>query len=117
MAESDRERTVEGWIWNENVQPFLALLALLALLARYASYDFDGTDWQAVELGLEATDDEHPECWYSYLLVGSDHHLEVHLAKAMGGDEVSVRVAGTSNPELLLRVDTLIAAFAARLVA
>ncbi|MGW7545908.1 hypothetical protein ACWGKQ_33095 [Streptomyces sp. NPDC054770] len=96
MAESDRERA-EGWIWNENVQLFLALLA------RYAGYDFDGTDWQAVELGLEATDDEHLECWYSYPLVGSDHHLEVRLAKAVGGDEVSVRVEGTSNPELLLR--------------
>ncbi|MCG7204458.1 hypothetical protein [Streptomyces arenae] len=111
MVESDRERGIEGWIWSENVQPFLALLA------RYANYDFDGTDWQVIELGLEATDDEHTDRWYSYPLVGSDHHLEVHLAKAAGGDEVSVRVAGTSNPELLLRADTLIAAFATRLVA
>ncbi|MER6421126.1 hypothetical protein [Streptomyces sp. NPDC001137] len=111
MVEGDRERGVEGWIWNENVQPFLALLA------RYVNYDFDGTDWQVVELGLEATDDEHRDRWYSYPLVGSDHHLEVHLAKAVGGDEVSVRVAGTSNPEMLLRADTLIAAFATRLVA
>ncbi|WP_189935436.1 hypothetical protein [Streptomyces aurantiogriseus] len=111
MAQSDRERAVEGWIWIENVQPFLALLA------RYAGCDFDGADWQAVELGLEATDDEHPDCWYSYPLVGSDHRLKVHLAQAVGGNEVSVRVAGTSNPELLLRADTLIAAFATRLVA
>ncbi|MEU5485728.1 hypothetical protein [Streptomyces mirabilis] len=110
MAESDREHAVEGWIWNENVQPFLALLA------RYAGYDFDGIDWQAVELGLEATDDAHLDRWYSYPLVGSDHHLEVHLAKAVGGDEVSVRVAGTSNPELLLRADTLISTFATRFV-
>ncbi|MFD7064810.1 hypothetical protein [Streptomyces sp. NPDC059906] len=110
MVESDRERGLEGWIWSENVQPFLALLA------RYANYDFDGTDWQVVELGLETTDDQHPDRWYSYPLVGSDHHLEVHLAKAVGGDEVSVRVAGTSNPELLLRTDTLISAFATRLV-
>jgi hypothetical protein len=63
-----------------------------------------------------SSDDEYPDCWYGYPLDGSDHHLEVHLAPAVGGDEVSVRVAGTSNPELLLRVDTLIAAFAARLV-
>ncbi|MFF6778991.1 hypothetical protein ACFY8W_36330 [Streptomyces sp. NPDC012637] len=111
MAESDWERAVEGWIWNENVQPFLALLA------RYAGYHFNATDRQAVELGLQATDDEHPDRWYSYPLVGSDHHLEVHLAKAVGGDEVSVRVAGTSDPELLLRADTLIAAFATKLVA
>lgn len=111
MAGSDRERAAEGWIWNENVQPFLALLA------RYAGYDFDDTDWQAVELGLEATDDEHPDRWYSYPLVGSDHHVKVHLAHAVGGEEVSVRVAGTCNPELLLRADTLIAAFATRLVA
>ncbi|WP_257033738.1 hypothetical protein [Streptomyces sp. Ag109_G2-15] len=83
-------------------------------MAHYASYDFDGTDWQAVELGLETTDDERPDRWYSYPLVGSDHHVEVHLAKAVGGDEVSVCVAGTSDPELRLRADTLIAAFATR---
>ncbi|MFC8193954.1 hypothetical protein ACFUTV_01035 [Streptomyces sp. NPDC057298] len=82
MAQSARERAVEGWLWNENVQP-----------------------------------DEHPDCWYSYPLVGSDHRLEVHLAQAVGGSEVSVRVAGTSNPELLLRADTLMEAFATRLVA
>jgi hypothetical protein len=111
MAENGRKRAVEGWIWNENVQSFLALLS------RYASYDFDGTDWQAVELGLEATDDEHPDLWYSYPLVGSHHRLELHLAQAVGGNEVSVRVTGTSNPELLLRADTLIAAFATRFVA
>ncbi|MFF3737136.1 hypothetical protein [Streptomyces sp. NPDC002566] len=48
MVESDGERGVEGWIRNENVQPFLALLA------RYADYAIQGPDWQAVELGLEA---------------------------------------------------------------
>lgn len=111
MAESNRERPIEGWVWNKNVLPFLALLA------GYTGYDFDGTDWQAVGLALEATDDKHPDRWYSYPLVGSSHHLEVHLAQAVGGNEVSVRVAGTSDPELLLRADTLIAAFATRLVA
>ncbi|MFE4695823.1 hypothetical protein ACFRIC_01915 [Streptomyces sp. NPDC056738] len=111
MAESDRERAVGGWIWNENVQPFLTLLA------QYAGYDFDETDWQTVELGLEVTDDEHPDRWYSYTLFGSAHHLEVHLANAVGGAEVSVRVAGTSDPELLLRADTLMSAFATRFVA
>ncbi|MFD7978723.1 hypothetical protein [Streptomyces sp. NPDC059071] len=84
-------------------------------MARYAGYHFNATDWRAVELGLEATDDEHPDRWYSYPLVGSDHHLEVHLAKAVSGDEVSIRVAETSTPELLLRADTLIAAFATKL--
>ncbi|WP_256097945.1 hypothetical protein [Streptomyces sp. MnatMP-M17] len=106
MAVSDGERAVGGWIWNENVQPFLFLLA------HYVGYDFDGTDWQAVELGLEATDDEHLDRWYSYPFVGLNHHVDVHLAKAVGGDEVSVRVTGTSDPELLLRADTLMAAFA-----
>ncbi|MFJ3310955.1 hypothetical protein ACIPSA_50120 [Streptomyces sp. NPDC086549] len=83
-------------------------------MTRYVGYDFDGTDWQAVELGLEATDDEHTDRWYSYPLVGSDHQVDVHLAKAVGGYEVSVRVAGISDPELRLRADTLMAAFAAR---
>ncbi|MFE1989591.1 hypothetical protein [Streptomyces mirabilis] len=91
VAKEDGYRAVEGWIWHENVQPFLALLA------RYAGYDFDDTDWQAVELGLEATDDEHLDRWYSYPLVGSDHRVEVHLANAVEGDEVSVRVVGASQ--------------------
>lgn len=108
VAKEDGYRAVEGWIWHENVQPFLALLA------RYAGYDFDDTDWQVVELGLEATDDEHRDRWYSYPLVGSDHRVEVHLANAVEGDEVSVRVVGASDPELRLRADTLMAAFATR---
>ncbi|MFJ9871055.1 hypothetical protein [Streptomyces sp. NPDC101165] len=107
MTENNGERTVQGWIWNENVQPFLALLS------HYAGYDFDGSDWQAVELGLAYTDDEDPDRWYGYPLVGSDHHIEVRLARAVGGDEVFVRVTRTPGPELLLRADTLIAAFAA----
>lgn len=97
VTENNGERGVGGWIWNENVHHFLALLS------HYAGYHFDGTDWQAVELGLEAADDEDPDRWYRYPLVGSDHQIDVHLAKAVGGDEVSVRVTGTSDPQLLLR--------------
>ncbi|MFD5445727.1 hypothetical protein [Streptomyces tendae] len=110
-AQADADEELEGWVWNESVLPFLALLA------SYAGYDFDGTDWQAVEFALEATDDEHPDRWYSYPLLGSNHHLKVHLAQAVGGNEVSVHLAGASSPELLLRADPLIAAFATRLVA
>lgn len=106
MAVRGEIRIVEGWIWSENVQPFLALMA------RYVGYSFDDSDWQAVELGLEATDDEHPDRWYSYPLVGSDHRIDVHLAKAVDGNEVTVRVTGTSDAEVLIRADTLLAAFA-----
>ncbi|MFE5328209.1 hypothetical protein ACFRCG_17710 [Embleya sp. NPDC056575] len=109
--DSDGGHAVAGWIWNANVRPFLVLLA------HYAGCDFDGTDWQAVESGLEAGDDEYPDRWYSYPLVGSEHHVEVYLAQAVGGDEVSVRVTGISDGELLVRADTLIAAFAAGSVA
>lgn len=107
VGEGGAFRAAECWIWNENVQPFLGLLA------RYAGYDFDDTDWQAVELGIQATDDEHPDRWYSYPLIGLHHRVEVHLAYTVGGDETSVRVVGTSDPELW-PADTLMAAFATR---
>jgi hypothetical protein len=48
--------------------------------------------------------------WYSYPLVGTLANLEVALAQAAGGEEVSVQVAGAETPDLQLRTDTLLPA-------
>ncbi|MFD4939488.1 hypothetical protein [Streptomyces virginiae] len=98
---------VGGWIWERNLRSFLELLS------HYVGYAFDATDWETVALAVEATDDERPDGWYSYPLVGEHRQLEVQLARAVGGDELMVAVKGTLTPELEVRADTLLAAFSA----
>ncbi|MER7196129.1 hypothetical protein [Streptomyces flaveolus] len=95
---------IAGWIWGRNLRAFLELLS------RYAGYAFDASDWETVEAGVQDTDDETPDGWYSYPLVGTLATLEVALAHAVGGQEVSVRVAGAETRDLQLRTDTLLSA-------
>ncbi|WP_331721154.1 hypothetical protein [Streptomyces sp. NBC_00454] len=97
---------IGGWIWQRNLAPFMELLS------RYIAYDFDDTDWDTVALGLEATDDEDPDGWYAYPLIGVTDSLEVRLAKAVGSDVLSVVVAGAWSSALRLRIDTLMSALA-----
>ncbi|MEU4094669.1 hypothetical protein [Streptomyces sp. NPDC026673] len=98
---------VGGWVWSENVRPFLELLS------HYNGHDFDRTDWETVELGLAGTDDESPDGWYGYPLVGPDRRVDVELARAAGCCLVMVRVTGVDDPELWVRADTLVGAFSA----
>ncbi|GGQ51017.1 hypothetical protein ACH4NV_21300 [Streptomyces althioticus] len=97
---------IAGWVWGRNLHAFLLLLS------HYAEYDFDDTDWETVEAGVQATDDEAPDGWYSYPLVGTSATLSVALARAVCGEEVSVSVTGAETLELRLRTDTLLSAFA-----
>jgi hypothetical protein len=97
---------LSGWIWIQNALPFLQLLS------HYAGYAFDGTDWETVEAGIEDTDDGRADGWYTYPLVGTRAELEVALAAATGSDVLAVTVDGLDDPELRLRADTLISAFA-----
>ncbi|MEW2075633.1 hypothetical protein ACFZAG_06030 [Streptomyces sp. NPDC012403] len=97
---------ITGWIMGRNLRGFLELLS------RYAGYAFDETDWETVEAGVQDTDDEAPDGWYAYPLAGTDATLWVSLARALGGREVSVSVTGAGTPELRLRTDTLLSAFA-----
>jgi hypothetical protein len=97
---------ITGWIWTRHVRAFLELLS------HYAGYGFDPTDWQAVEPGIEDTDDEQPGAWYAYPLVGKGAVLEVRLAQAVGTEVVSVQVAGAADHDLRVRVRTLLDAYA-----
>ncbi|MFC8825888.1 hypothetical protein ACFT9I_11085 [Streptomyces sp. NPDC057137] len=100
---------VGGWIWERNLRSFLELLS------HYVGYGFDATDWETVALAIEATeatDDERTDGWYSYPLVGKHRQVEIRLARAVGGDEVRLAVKGALTPELEVRADTLLAAFA-----
>ncbi|MGW0818307.1 hypothetical protein ACWD00_34745 [Streptomyces viridiviolaceus] len=97
---------IAGWIWGRNLRTFLELLS------RYAGYAFEETDWETIEAGVQGTEDEAPNGWYVYPLVGTSATLEVVLAQAVGGEEVSVSVTGAGTPELQFRIDTLLSALA-----
>ncbi|MFE0420667.1 hypothetical protein [Streptomyces tendae] len=98
---------IDGWIWSSNLRPFLETLS------HFAGYEFDATDWRTIDAAVQDTDDDNPDLWYAYPLVGVNATLEVSLARAVGGEEMSVRVAGAEAPELRLQADTLLSAFAA----
>lgn len=83
-----------GWIWDANAWVFCEILASLV------GYEFDDLDWQAVGTALPNTDDERAELWYSYPLIGTKGTLEVTLAQAVGGSEVSVEVRGEADDAL-----------------
>ncbi|MFC5239583.1 hypothetical protein [Streptomyces atrovirens] len=99
--------SIDGWIWSRNPRSFLEVLSL------FAGYEFDATDWRTIEAGVQDTDDDNPGLWYVHSLAGVNATLEVNLARAVGGEETSVRVVGAEAPELRLRTDTLLSAFAA----
>ncbi|MET7715581.1 hypothetical protein [Streptomyces sp. NPDC005407] len=98
---------MSGWIRQRNLETFLRLLA------QYVHRDFDETDWSTVALDLGGTDDEEPGGWSTYPLEGPLHSLDVRVAKAAGSDRLSVVLSGAWSAELRLRIDTLMAAFAA----
>lgn len=83
------------------------------MLSRYVDSEFDEADWDTVAAGLETTDDEDPDGWLKYPLIGSTASLEIRLASAVGSDVLSVVVAGAELAELRLRIDTLMSALAA----
>ncbi|KQV97010.1 hypothetical protein [Streptomyces sp. Root369] len=83
---------IAGWIWGRNLRAFLELLS------RYAGYALDETDWETIEAGVQDTDEEAPDSWYSYPLVGTNASLKVTLAQSVGGQEVSV-VIYTAYPK------------------
>ncbi|MGW6014300.1 hypothetical protein [Streptomyces sp. NPDC055210] len=98
--------SIAGWIWGRNLRAFLELLS------SYAGYAFDEADWETIDAAVQDTDDEAPDSWYSYPLVGTNATFEVALAQAVGGQEMSISITGTTTPELRLRADTLLSAFA-----
>ncbi|MER5446313.1 hypothetical protein ABT065_11815 [Streptomyces sp. NPDC002764] len=71
-AGAPRSRTVaERWIRESNLRAFCESLA----------YDFDDSDWLAIDTALPHTDDEQPSsAWYTYPLVGRTR-LDLHVAR------------------------------------
>ncbi|MER5898063.1 hypothetical protein [Streptomyces sp. NPDC001876] len=105
-ATDPRLHDIGGWIWQRNLATFTGLLA------HYVDSEFDETDWDTVAAGLETTDDEDPDGWYAYPLIGSTASLEMRLANSLGSDVLSVVVSGAESAALRLRIDTLMSALA-----
>ena len=71
-----------GWIWTENLRPFLEVLAVLT------EYQFDESDWHAFTAAVDGTDSERGP-WFDYPF-GS---ATVAVAREPGaGEMLSVRV-------------------------
>jgi hypothetical protein len=91
---------IEGWVFEDNVVRFLEHVS------SYIGYAYDDLDEAALTGALEDTDDESKDRWFSYPLAGTPP-LVVHLAQAVGGSVVSVRVEGDIDPILAARFETL----------
>ena len=96
--------TITGWVWESNVHPFLRVLS------GYAGYGFDPTDWEVISLGLEETDDEDPNGWYSYELIGVSR-VGLQMARCLGDGIVLLRVISGSS-DIQIRAETLLDAYA-----
>jgi hypothetical protein len=96
--------TVDGWIFAENLQPFVELLAFLA---GYTLYD-EEYDWVAIEYGIQDTDRDAGK-WYTYSFAGT-RLLMLHLAHNVGSSVVTVRVTSDAalTAELAAQLDLLV---------
>ena len=96
--------TVEGWIFAENLQPFVELLAFLA---GYKLYD-EEYDWVAIEYGVKDTDVDE-EKWCTYTFAGT-HPLTLHVAQDEGSHVVHIRVTSDAaiTEDLAAQLDLLV---------
>jgi len=83
----------------------------MTYLSMFIGYEFDDSDWLAIEMALPQTDTDAADGFYEYPLVGGSQ-LVVRLARNVGADPVNVTVTGPMDPVLEARVDTLLAVLA-----
>ena len=76
-------------------------------------YDFDDSDWQAIEHGSAESSWEPPERWYDYPIAGVPE-LIVSFARDENAGLIGLRVSGDLDEVLEARVETLLTLFADR---
>ncbi|MEQ7011291.1 hypothetical protein ABN028_34495 [Actinopolymorpha sp. B17G11] len=97
---------VAGWVWPANLRTTMQYLSM------WIGYDFDDTDWDAINHGFLKTSGDPPgRPQYDYPIVGSPI-LTVLLARDPGADPVSVLVRGEMDDILRARIDTLLSILA-----
>ena len=86
---------VERWIPEDNLYPFLCTAF------DFIGYEFDESDWHAVEYGIKGTDAEQDK-WFDYQMkteaslfvaVAHDDNSSVIFVKAESTPEIEVKIA------------------------
>ena len=73
---------MHGWVWRENLRPFLEMVASLA------RYEFDQWDLDAVLTGLGDSDADE-ERWFRYPF-GDEPQVVLGFSADRDGDEVGI---------------------------
>ncbi|MFF8936890.1 hypothetical protein ACF08O_19545 [Streptomyces paradoxus] len=75
-----------------------------------SGYDFDDSDWQAVESALPGTDVEEPGGWYDYPLSGRVP-MTLLVAADPGSSVVFVRLTGEPDDRTRARIEAAVHIF------
>ncbi|MFH8497668.1 hypothetical protein [Streptomyces coeruleorubidus] len=92
-----------GWINDMNLRP------LCESVAHFAGYEFDDSDWQAIETALPTTDVERSD-WYDYPLLG-EVPLTLFVAADPGFSVVFVRLAGEPDSRTKAQIEAALYIF------
>ncbi|MDO0913187.1 hypothetical protein QQM39_20720 [Streptomyces sp. DT2A-34] len=104
MAAPDPDSAFDGgWIVDVNLRP------LCESVARFAGYEFDDSDWQAIETALPGTDVERSD-WYDYPLLGRVP-LTLFVAADPGSGVVFVRFAGEVDDRTKAQIEAALYIF------
>lgn len=104
MTTQDPEKAFDGgWIIDTNLRP------LCESVAQFAGYEFDDSDWQAIETALPTTDVERSE-WYDYPLLGRIP-LTLFVAADPGSSVVFVRLAGEPDGDTKAKIEAALYIF------
>ncbi|KOU75128.1 hypothetical protein ADK57_06660 [Streptomyces sp. MMG1533] len=87
----------DGWIFEANLRPFCESVA------EFAGYEFDDSDWQAVETALSMTDVERSD-WYDYPLSGRVP-LTLFVAADPGSCVVFVSLSGEPDDRTKAQIE------------
>jgi hypothetical protein len=87
---------LENWIYESNLRPFLSIVF------DFVEYEFDESDLQAVEHGLQGTDVEQ-NIWFDYDL-NTKKGLLIALAHDDNSSVIFVKTKSTSEIEAKIAV-------------
>lgn len=105
MTTPDPQNVFDGhWIFEANLRPFCESVA------EFAGYEFDDSDWQAIETALPTTDVEGGD-WYDYPLSGQVP-LTLLVAADPGSSVVFVRCTGEPDERIKAQIDAALHIFA-----
>ena len=95
---------LEGWIWEENLQPYLTAIAWAFDL------EFSADDWLAISHGVKTTDASGDK-WFEYEFFGNGCNLQFALARETGGNEIAIRLNTRNKAEVVRAVGMICQGF------